>query len=200
MLWCLSLDKYIFKSNLSYIKILKSFNSAKRHLKSIKKKGFIRKPGNKMDVQWGYAIFQQYIPDAKEWRIIKIGDSYFGHQKLKNGQFHSGSDKVGWYDPPRSVLKLCKDVCEKGNFTSMALDILENKDGNFYVTELQTIFGSYNQSQMYINGKPGRYLYDEINDDWFFEQGYFNQNYSHNLRLEYAISQLLAGQTNNEAS
>ena len=153
-----------------------------------------------MDVQWGYAILQQYISDAKEWRIIKIGDSYFGHQKLKNGQFHSGSDKVGWYDPPRSVLKLCKDVCEKGNFTSMALDILEDNQENFYVTELQTIFGSYNSSQMYINGKPGRYLYDEINDDWLFEQGYFNQNYSHNLRLDYAISQLLAGQNNNEAS
>jgi len=110
---------------------------------------------------------------------------------LKKSNFHSGSDRVGWLDPPKPLLKLCHQTCEKGNFSSMALDILEDKEGNYYVNELQTIFGSYDPSQMYINGKPGRYLYDEMNDEWIFEEGYFNQNYSHNLRLEYAISQLL---------
>ena len=173
------------------VRIIKTRGKAKRFLNKIRRRGFIRKPGNKMDRQWGYAIFQEYISDAREWRVIRIGDSYFGHEKLKRGDFHSGSDRVGWCDPPKKLLNLCREVCDKGNFTSMALDVFEDSEGNYYVNELQTIFGSYNPSQMYIEDKPGRYLYDKKKDEWIFEEGYFNQNYSHNLRLEYAISQLI---------
>ena len=35
---------------------------------------------------------------------------------------------------------------------------------------------------MYIDGKPGRYRY--FNNEWVFEEGYFNQNGSMNLRVE----------------
>ncbi|MDW7680114.1 MAG: hypothetical protein SCK70_06090 [bacterium] len=188
----------IYKTNTgsAAAHLINSKRQLNRLLKKISRSGFVRTPADKLDVQRGYAIFQQHIPDAKQWRIIKIGESYFGHQKLKAGRFHSGSDRIGWYDPPKSILQLCKDVCDRGNFTSMALDILEDALGNYYVIGLQTIFGSYNPSQMYIDGKPGRYLYDELNNEWIFEEGYFNKHYSHKLRLEYAINQILIERKN----
>lgn len=64
----------------------------------------------------------------------------------------------------------------------MNLDIFETFEGEYYVNELQTMFGSFNISQMYIDGKPGRFKY--LNNEWIFEEGYFNQNASMNLRVE----------------
>ena len=173
------------------VKILQSYKQAKNLVNQIIKKGFKIKHGDKHDIHWGYAIFQDFIPNAKEWRIIKIGNSFFGHQKLKSGEFHSGSHKVEWIAPSKKLLRFCKDICDKGNFTSMDIDLFEDESGRYFVNELQSIFGSYDPSQMYINGKPGRFLYDRELDDWIFEEGYFCQNYSHNLRIEFAVSELL---------
>jgi hypothetical protein len=53
------------------------------------------------DRQWGSVLFQQYIPDAREWRMIRIGDSFFGYEKIKVGEFHSGSHKWS-YSRPRT--------------------------------------------------------------------------------------------------
>ncbi len=140
------------------------------------------------DKQYNYVIFQEKINVLFEWRMIKIGESFFGHQKLIKGDFHSGSDRVGWIQPPKKLLDFVKEVCEKGNFSSMDVDIFEDVEGNFYVNELQTIFGSYDKSQMYIEGVPGRYIYK--NDDWVFEEGYFNTNGSCNLRVDDFIKKL----------
>lgn len=174
-------------SAASGVRIIRSYSEAKKLVRRIYKRGFLRKPGNKLDLQWGYAIFQKFIPDCAEWRMIRLGDSYFGHQKLKKGDFHSGSNRVGWYKPPDKLLDFTRRVCEKGKFTSMGLDIFEDAQGDYYVNELQTLFGSYNPSQMYIDNKPGRFLFDENTNNWRFEEGFFNQNYSHNLRLKYIV-------------
>ncbi len=136
------------------------------------------------DKQYGFVMFQEKLPQIKcEWRMIKIGESYFGHQKLeaKNGK-HSGSGLVGWVGPPKELLDLVKHICDLGNFNSMNVDIFETVDGKYYVNELQTIFGSIDNSQMYIDGVPGRYKF--INGEWVFEEGYFSQNASMNLRVE----------------
>lgn len=145
------------------------------------------------DKQFGVVLFQEKIADIKcEWRMIKIGDSYFGHQKLAaaNGK-HSGSSLVGWVRPPVELLELTKHICNLGNFTSMNVDIFEDKDGNYYVNELQTLFGSYDNSQMYIDGEPGRYRNN--NNKWIFEKGYFNQNESMNLRVKDFVKILKEG-------
>jgi|ADurb_Oil_01_Slu_FD_contig_91_412899_length_1406_multi_2_in_0_out_0_1 glutathione synthase/RimK-type ligase-like ATP-grasp enzyme len=133
-----------------------------------------------------YIIVQKYIPIKWEWRIIKIGESYFGHQKLLKGNYASGSDRVGWVDPPKHLFDLIRDICQKGNFNSMAMDVFESIDGQFYINELQSMFGSYKNSQMYINGKPGRYIYKE--GQYIFEEGYFNIYGSCLLRVENFIS------------
>lgn len=134
------------------------------------------------DPHQNYIIFQEYIPSKWEWRIIKIGDSYFGHQKLKRGKSFSGSDRVGWVAPPLKLLNLVKSICDTGNFRSMAVDVFESENGEYYINELQSLFGSYLPSQMYINGIPGRYVYK--NSKWVFGEGEFNINGSCNLRVK----------------
>lgn len=134
------------------------------------------------DKQYNFVIFQEKLDVKWEWRIIRIGESFFGHQKLAKGKFHSGSGKVGWVKPPEELLNLVKRITDENGFRSMDIDIFETLDNKFYVNELQAIFGSYDNSQMYIDGKPGRYLFKD--DEWIFEEGYFNQNGSFNLRVE----------------
>ena len=136
------------------------------------------------DRQWGSVLLQEYLPDAAEWRVIRLGRSYFAHQKLKEGDFHSGSGKVGWYRPPDRLLDFARAMTEKGRFTSMGMDIFETTDGIYLVNELQSLFGSYLPYQMRVDGKPGRFLYDEATGRWNFEEGVFNQNGSCTLRVE----------------
>lgn len=144
------------------------------------------------DKQYGFVLFQKKLDIKCEWRMIKIGESYFGHQKLegKNNK-HSGSGLVGWVKPPNELLDLLFEICNKGNFTSMDIDIFETVDGKYYINELQSMFGSFDNSQMYIEGKPGRYK--KINNKWSFEEGCFNINSSMNLRVEDFIKKIKEG-------
>ncbi len=132
--------------------------------------------------QFDYVEFQTKIKIKHEWRMIHIGDSFFGHQKLEKNGLHSGSGLVGWERPPEKLLNFVKNVCDLGQFDSMDVDIFEDENGNYFVNELQAIFGSYNPSQMYIDGKPGRYVFKD--EKWIFEEGVFCQNASNNLRVE----------------
>lgn len=150
---------------------------------------FIKRPAYD-DRQYNYVMFQKKEDVIAEWRIIKIGDSFFGHQKLIDDKgFHSGAG-IGaiWRKPPKKLLNLCSDICEKGNFNSMACDIFETSEGKFYVNELQTTFGSYAESQMIINGKPGRYI--KNNKEFIFEEGIFNRHGSYLLRVEDFVKEL----------
>lgn len=140
------------------------------------------------DKQYNYVIFQEKIDVKTEWRMIKIGDSYFGHQKLSDGEFHSGSNLVGWVEPPERLLDFAKEICDKGDFRSMDIDVFEDAAGTYHVNELQTVFGSYDDSQMYIDGIPGRFIHE--NGKWEFEKGYYNQNGSNNLRVADFVSLL----------
>ena len=148
------------------------------------------------DKQYNYVIFQEKIDVKYEWRIIKIGESYFGHQKLAKGGYHSGSGLVGWVAPPINLLEFAKKICDIGNFNSMDIDVFEGYDGNYYVNELQTVFGSYNDSQMYIDGVPGRYIFKE--SKWVFEEGKFNRNGSFNLRVNDFINLLSKSDANED--
>lgn len=135
-----------------------------------------------------YVIMQDFIPIKWEWRIIKIGNSYFGHQKLLKGEFASGSGKVGWVEPPKHLLFMVKELCEKGKFDSMAMDVLESLDGKYYINEIQSLFGSFLPYQMKINGIPGRFIYN--GNDFVFEKGEFNQKGSNLLRVEDFIKKI----------
>jgi glutathione synthase/RimK-type ligase-like ATP-grasp enzyme len=164
--------------------------NARTNLKGLLGKRSISLPYYFSEPEYKVALLQEYLPNAFEWRMIRIGNSYFGHQKLKKGDFHSGSSLVGWCDPPERLLRFTKYVCDTLGTDSMCVDIFETQDGTYLVNELQTVFGSYDPSQMYINGTPGRYLYVPNEDSWVFEEGYFNQNGCCNLRILHLLDLL----------
>ena len=139
--------------------------------------------------QKDYFIVQDFVKDVQhEWRILKIGDSYFGHQKLLKGEFASGSGMVGWVAPPKELLNMVREICEKGGFPCMDVDIFETKDGQYSINELQAFFGSYADYQMSIDGHHGRFVYKE--GDYVFEEGDFNVFGSTKLKIEHFVSLL----------
>lgn len=142
-------------------------------------------------VQKNYIIIQEYIPIKWEWRIIKIGNSFFGHQKLLKGQFASGSGLVGWVKPPFELLDMVDNLCNVGKFDSMAMDVFEGKDGKYYINEIQSLFGSFADYQMSIDGKHGRFIKQGVS--YMFEEGDFNIINSNVLRVEDFVKKLNSG-------
>lgn len=158
-------------------KVLRSRDLIKRRLKTY------RDAYN--EVQIGYLNLQEFVPHNYEWRIIRIGESYFGHQKIKIGDKASGSKGIDYTTPPPEYLTFVKELCEKHGFNSMAVDLFEDGKGGVLVNEMQTIFGHVQDYVCEMNGKPGRFIHK--NNEWIFEPGNFNTNLSYDLRLANAI-------------
>lgn len=158
----------------------KAFGDPGFAIKKIKKYFEIYK-----DTQNGFAIFQEYIPHDFEWRAVKIGESYFAHKKIKYKDMASGSKGIDYVNPPLGLLHFVRDLCETNGFSCMAVDLFEDGKGGFLVNELQTIFGHVQDHIMEVDGKPGRYRFQ--NQRWVFEEGDFNTNESYDLRLQTAI-------------
>lgn len=156
----------------------------KKHINRCFRKGFTtyqRGPNNK---EWGSVLLQEYIPNAQEWRVIRIGHSYFAYEKIKVGNFHSGSHSWSYSRPPSELLDFAKNITDKGGFSSMDLDIFMTSDGCYLVNELQTLFGMGQPYEMcVVNDKPGRMLLDSKENSWRFEPGSFCQNHLCNLRV-----------------
>ena len=133
------------------------------------------------DRQKWFVIFQEYIPHDFEWRVVRIGESYFAHKKLKSGDKASGSKNKEYLNPPLRLLDFVREICEKNNLRSQAVDIFETPDGRLLVNELQTIFGQSDPYQMLVNGMPGRYIHD--GNAWLFEEGDFTTNECFDIRL-----------------
>jgi hypothetical protein len=159
--------------------------------------GYAKKNGKKFwsipdyrKAQRGFVILQEFHQVRWEWRIIHLNGAFFGHQKLLKGDFASGSDLVGWERPPDSLLDLTASICERDDFDSMAIDIFETMDGQFVINELQALFGSYNPSQMYLDGRPGKFI--KSSGQWEFVEGCFNRHGSYLARVESFVKKLQA--------
>lgn len=137
------------------------------------------------DKQKGFVLIQQFIPHNFEWRVVRIGDSFFAHKKLKVGEKASGTLKKGYENPPIKLFKFVNEVTERFNFRSVAVDIFEDNADNYLINEIQCIFGQSDPYQMLVDGIPGRYRL--IDEKWIFEPGDYNQNQSYNLRLEFLL-------------
>lgn len=137
------------------------------------------------DAQMGFVILQEYIPHDYEWRIVRIGDSFFGHKKIKSGSKASGSLLKGYEKPPFQLLDFVKTITDNHRLVSQAVDIFVDRDGRFLVNEMQCLFGQSDPYQMEIDGRVGRYTNKA--DQWTFEEGDFNQNESFNLRVAHVI-------------
>lgn len=137
------------------------------------------------DGQKGYIILQEYIDHDFEWRVVKIGESFFAHKKIKYRDKASGSKGIDYVNPPFKLLNFVRDLCLQHHFNFMAVDIFETKDGDYLVNELQTLFGHVQDHLLEVDGLNGRYLFE--GGKWVFEHGDFNANESFNLRLKTAI-------------
>ena len=142
----------------------------------------------KNEVQKNYVILQDFVSHTFEWRIVKIGDSYFGHQKIKDGEKASGTKGVSYVSPPDQLLNFVRNICIKHNFNSMAVDVFEDGNGGYFINELQTIFGHVQDYICEQNGEPGRFIFKK--NKWEFEAGLFNNNLSYDLRLKDVIQLL----------
>lgn len=137
------------------------------------------------NLQRGFVIFQDYIPNDYEWRVVRIGDSFFAHKKLKVGDKASGLLIKQYDNPPLEILDFVKEITDKHKFYSQAVDIFEF-EGGYLINEMQCIFGQSDPYQMLVDGVPGRYRY--LNNKWEFEEGDFTTNQCYNLRVQHILS------------
>jgi hypothetical protein len=136
------------------------------------------------DIQNKFVIFQEYIPHDYEWRVVRMGDSFFAHKKLKTGEKASGTLQKRYENPPLELLDFVKNLTDRFGFYSQAIDLFETNN-SFLVNEMQCIFGQSDPYQMLVNEVPGRYIQKE--NQWVFEAGDFNSNESYDLRLKTAL-------------
>ena len=137
------------------------------------------------DRQSGFVILQEFIPHEFEWRVVRIGDSFFAHKKMVVHEKASGSLIKNYDNPPLSLLDFVKEITDKHNFRSQAIDIFEHQK-KYLVNEMQCIFGQSDDYQMKVNGVVGRYIFSY--GKWIFEEGNFNTNQCFDLRLQWVLS------------
>jgi len=182
-----------FGSGSMGVRIVRDRPGLRRLIDTCFRKGFRKTGADQRDRQWGSVLFQEFLPDVTEWRMIRVGDSYFGYQKVKKGDFHSGSHVFHYGRPPTDLLRQTKKVTDKGGFLSMALDCFVTSDGRCLVNEMQTTFGLHVAEGLpIVDGRPGRLVYDTGIDDWRFEEGDFCRNKLCNLRVETLVKLLQA--------
>lgn len=140
-------------------------------------------------LQRNFVIFQEYIPHDFEWRVVRIGNSFFAHKKVAKKGKASGTLMKQYEDPPFLLLDFVKKLTDKHGFYSQAIDIFESERG-YLVNEMQCFFGQSDPYQMIVGGEPGRYIYD--GGKWVFEPGDFASNMCYDLRLETALGYLSA--------
>jgi len=151
-------------------------------------RGYLPTRWHPRDRHWGAVMFQAYVPDAEEWRIVRIGDTYLCRYKEKSGDFHSGSGSVRWAEPPPALLDMAEDLTERGAFRSMNIDFFRNSDGTYLVNELHALFGDI----LMKNRNPddpwmGRWNRNHAGDQWEFTPGYYYRNACANLRIQHAL-------------
>lgn len=136
--------------------------------------------------QFGYVIFQEYVEHDFEWRVVKVGDSFFAIKKYKYKDKASGAKKLAYENPPPRLLNFVRFIATQLQIQAAAFDIFEREDA-YLINEIQTIFGQSLSHLLEVNGVPGRYKFDE--DEWVFAAGTFNTNQSYDLKLKFYINQ-----------
>lgn len=178
----------VYKSNIgsgsSGVKIINNKRQLVKISNRVFNKGIRTYRKHKLDYEHGYVILQQYLEGVSEWRIIRIGDYFFGFEKLKEGEFHSGSQDFGYGMPPREALDVVREFSKKHNFMFVSVDIFVTKSNEYLINEIQPYFGQKDDRELLqINGESGRLKFNEKTESWDFEQGVFCKNNLCNLRI-----------------
>lgn len=162
--------------------IIRSRQEAMRMVRKAFSEGLLLKNRGLHDRHQGYIIFQEYLEDCKEWRIIRVGESYFCRYKIKVGDFHSGSGDIVWAKPPQHLLDTTKILSNNFEIPNINIDYFETKESKFLINEVHALWGG---KVLKDEELEGRYLFNETSQRWSFEQGDFFQNRCANLRLEW---------------
>jgi hypothetical protein len=179
-------------ASASGVFICRSRNKALSLIRKAFSSGIKAKRGDQRDTQWGYIMLQEYIEDAEEWRMVKIGSDYFCRLKGKVGDFHSGSGLMSWAKADNELFELFRSICEKTGFDSINIDFFKDPAGNYFINEFHTVFGAILKKNLNWNDpKMGRYKFRD--GEWHFENGYFYDNACANLRLKYLLNQMQDG-------
>lgn len=149
---------------------------------------FFRKLAQYLEVnsnaQFGYVIFQEYIHHDYEWRIVKIGDSFFAHRKMKVMDKASGGKVKTFGMPDNAVMDFVEGICRKNALQFVCVDVFESP-GGYLVNEIQTVFGIPYGYLMKVGDEVGRIR--KLNGVWTFEAGDFTSNHCFDLRLNYIL-------------
>jgi glutathione synthase/RimK-type ligase-like ATP-grasp enzyme len=175
----------------SGIRVIRDRNELRRYTRMSFGRGIVPRGFDPRDRQRGYVYLQKYIPRVREWRMVRIGDSFFGYRKEPDSNgIHSASHKWSWLDPGERLLNFLQDVTDKGGFHSMDVDVFETEQGNLLVSELQTVFGCTTPAvQMKVNDVEGRYVRQD--GKWIFQPGSFCANHMCNLRILWVLENVL---------
>jgi hypothetical protein len=174
--------KTAFGAASTGVRILRTRRQVRSTVSRAFGRGVLANGADLRDRQWGSVLFQAYVDLEHEWRLVRIGDAYFGHPKGRRGDFHSGSGRVAWNMPEERHLDLLHAVTEAGGFRSMAVDVFEGTSGGLLVNELQTVFGAGTSvDQMRQANQPGRMV--RRDGGWRFEAGDFARNACANARV-----------------
>jgi hypothetical protein len=167
--------------------ICRDKSDAQKLVKQCFGKGVTAAKMDERDRQWGQIIFQEYLEDVHERRMAKIGNYYISIDKVRKGDFHSGSGTMKWGNDDRYFLDTMKDVAQKGNFSSMNVDFFVTKDGRRLINEMHSLFHG---PVITDETNKGVYTYDASKDSWAFHPGNYYRNYACNMRVIDCLEQL----------
>lgn len=187
----------VFKTDMgsgaSGVTVFRDRRSLLKHVRHCFRRGVTTYRRPRRDREHGVVFLQEYVRDAREWRVVRIADSFFAFEKLQIGDFHSGSHQFGYGRPDDQLLDLVRRVTDVGDFRSMAVDVLIAEDGQMLVNELQPFFGQRGSREICrVDDQPGRMVYDTPRAAWTFEHGEFCRNNMCNLRVSYVLERLEA--------
>ena len=153
-----------------------------------------RRAADPRDADFGYLTLQPYLADTREHRVIRLGEAWFAHGKVRvpGGWRYSGSGTRDWELPGAHVLDAGARVMEALGMTCGAVDLLEAADGRWWVLEVQAWYEGFRAAQMDVGGEPA--VARRTPDGWRFEPAAPHVHRGHALRL-LAFDAYLAGLT-----
>jgi len=166
----------------SGVYIIRNQLEGKKYVIRAFRQGLRLKNKSKYDRHQGYLIFQEYLKDCQEWRMIRAGDSYFCRYKIKEGDFHSGSGDIVWAQPPDTLLNMTKIISQQFECPSVNVDFFKTIDGRYLINEIHTHWGG---KVMHDQNLEGRYMWNNATESWDFEKGDFFKNRCANLKVEW---------------
>jgi glutathione synthase/RimK-type ligase-like ATP-grasp enzyme len=122
--------------------------------------------------QKNYIYFQDFIPNhGYDLRAIVVKNWIFGYgRKVLKGDFRaSGMNQTLWGDLPAEAMQIALKLNEVVKSPMLAVDMVHGLDGKYHVVEFSPICQIDTPEQLYVDGIPGRYVFD--GQSFQFQQG-----------------------------